>query len=58
MAAMSAVTAPTVAIIAKASGERIGNILTTIYTPAATIVAACMRALTGVGPSIASGSQI
>ena len=26
-------------------------------TPAATIVAACMRAETGVGPAIASGSQ-
>ncbi len=28
-----------------------------MYTPAATIVAAWMSALTGVGPSIASGSQ-
>ncbi len=27
------------------------------YTPAVTIVAAWMRAETGVGPSIASGSQ-
>ncbi len=29
----------------------------TIYTPAVTIVAAWINALTGVGPSIASGSQ-
>jgi hypothetical protein len=28
-----------------------------MYTPAATIVAACINALTGVGPSIASGNQ-
>ena len=28
-----------------------------MYTPAVTIVAAWIRALTGVGPSIASGSQ-
>jgi len=27
------------------------------YTPAVTIVAACINALTGVGPSIAIGSQ-
>ena len=27
-------------------------------TPAVTIVAACIRAETGVGPSIASGSQV
>jgi hypothetical protein len=27
------------------------------YTPAVTIVAACISALTGVGPSIACGSQ-
>src|SRR5713226_5636169 len=30
----------------------------TIYTPAVTIVAAWISALTGVGPSIASGSQV
>ena len=29
----------------------------TMYTPAVTMVAAWIRALTGVGPSIASGSQ-
>jgi len=31
---------------------------TTMYTPADTIVAAWIIALTGVGPSIASGSQV
>ena len=30
----------------------------TRYTPATTIVAACISAETGVGPSMASGSQI
>jgi hypothetical protein len=34
-----------------------GNIRATRYTPAATMVAAWMRALTGVGPSMASGSH-
>jgi len=29
-----------------------------MYTPAVTMVAAWMRAETGVGPSIASGSQM
>ena len=33
------------------------NTRQSMYTPAATIVAAWMSALTGVGPSIASGSQ-
>ena len=42
----------------KASGVKIGKSLTAIYTPAATIVAACIKAETGVGPSIASGSHI
>ena len=28
------------------------------YTPAVTIVAACINALTGVGPAMASGSQV
>src|SRR6056300_2003198 len=36
----------------------IGEILTSINTPAVTIVAACINALAGVGPSIASGSQL
>src|SRR5262245_23172344 len=34
-----------------------GNIRITAYTPADTIVAAWIIALTGVGPSIASGNQ-
>ena len=29
-----------------------------IYMPAVTIVAACIKALTGVGPAIASGNQV
>ena len=33
------------------------EVLATRYTPAVTIVAACMRADTGVGPAIASGSH-
>ena len=40
------------------SKVKIGNILIVRYTPAATIVAACIIALAGVGPAIASGSQI
>lgn len=34
-----------------------GDNLINKKTPAVTIVAACIKALTGVGPSIASGSQ-
>jgi hypothetical protein len=41
-----------------ASAESIGKILAVKYTPAATIVAAWIKALTGVGPSIASGNHI
>ena len=37
--------------------ESSGNRRTIAYTPADTIVAAWIIALTGVGPSIASGSQ-
>ena len=37
--------------------EKIGYVLATKYTPALTIVAACIKALTVVGPSIASGNQ-
>ena len=36
----------------------IGDRRQTMNTPAVTMVAAWMRALTGVGPSIASGSQV
>ena len=35
-----------------------GNMRATRYTPATTIVAACMSADTGVGPSMASGSHM
>ena len=35
-----------------------GEHLTTRNTPAVTIVAACISADTGVGPSIASGNQV
>src|ERR1700722_12080870 len=38
--------------------ENTGNNLATKNTPATTIVAACIKADTGVGPSIASGNQI
>jgi hypothetical protein len=34
-----------------------GDTLINKYTPAVTIVAACIRAETGVGPSIAIGNQ-
>ena len=58
IAANNAVKAPVNAIYVKASKVKIGNILIVRYTPAATIVAACIIALAGVGPAIASGSQI
>src|SRR5450759_3750056 len=60
-AAKSEEKAPTYATTLSATGADkayIGNILATRYTPATTIVAAWIRAETGVGPSIASGSQI
>jgi hypothetical protein len=34
-----------------------GDVLINKYTPAVTIVAACINAETGVGPSIAIGNQ-
>ena len=43
---------------AKEEYSYIGEHLTTKKTPAVTIVAACIKAETGVGPSIASGSQV
>ena len=43
--------------IAVSDEENKGKNLATKNTPAATIVAACIKALTGVGPSIASGNQ-
>ena len=38
--------------------SKIGEHLTTKKIPAVTIVAACNKELTGVGPSIASGNQV
>ena len=38
--------------------KQIGEHLTTKNTPAVTIVAACIKAETGVGPSMASGNQV
>ena len=60
VAANSAVHAPTAAMTVNTHGEassRMGLTRIMRYTPAVTIVAAWMRADTGVGPSMASGSQ-
>ena len=53
------VSAPTQAITSRAIGAatRSGKTRASIYTPAATIVAACSSEETGVGPSIELGSQ-
>src|SRR5579863_7934792 len=58
-AARSAVNPPMNATSIWASGALRNNGVqrATRYTPAVTIVAAWISALTGVGPSIASGSQ-
>ncbi len=53
MASMGAVSGPPSCQPAESSGNR----RTMAYTPAETIVAAWIMALTGVGPSMASGSQ-
>src|ERR1043165_6954892 len=60
IAARNAEMAPTHLTICNAASviEKMGNNLATRYTPATTIVAAWINADTGVGPSIASGSQI
>src|SRR5881397_3339984 len=60
VAAKSAVTAPTMATVVPAAGPwaRIGLMRAMRNTPAVTMVAAWMRADTGVGPSMASGSQM
>ena len=60
VAANTAVNAPTPAItnIVVSDSLMNGNNLTSKNTPAATIVAECTNALTGVGPSIASGNQV
>ena len=59
VAAMNAVSAPTIATTSIAVGEatKIGWARATMKMPAVTIVAAWIRAETGVGPSIASGNQ-
>src|SRR5258706_8697652 len=65
VAANSAVNAPIKAMIVRVgvtpwvgtSATSSGKMRSTIYTPAETIVAAWIMAETGVGPSIASGSQ-
>ena len=58
-AAKIAVSAPTVATMAEVAGVNwnSGAERATMYTPAVTMVAAWIRAETGVGPSMASGSQ-
>ena len=58
--AISAVTRPTMATTNSGSASyaaNSGKARATRNTPATTMVAAWIRALTGVGPSIASGSQ-
>ena len=58
--ATSSVSAPIPAAMSctKDAASNIGWQRTIRYTPAVTIVAAWMRALTGVGPSMASGSHV
>src|SRR6185312_1000466 len=60
VAAISAVIAPTMDTARLTSGAYANRKpeRTTRYTPAQTMVAEWMRADTGVGPSIASGSQM
>ena len=59
-AANTAVSAPMMATVFIAVGANTKTAFerATMYTPAVTMVAAWIRAETGVGPSIASGSQI
>jgi len=61
-AAQNAVNAPdhaiTLNVTIAPSAANSGYIRATRYTPAVTIVAAWINADTGVGPSIASGSQV
>src|SRR5580692_11740198 len=60
VAAKRAVKAPMMAITHCADELkcRMGALRATRYTPAVTMVAAWMRAETGVGPSMASGSHM
>ena len=59
MPAISAVTQPTIATTSSVIGAWLNStaLRPIMYTPAVTIVAAWISAETGVGPSIASGSQ-
>ena len=59
VAPSTAVAVPTTATTVIAVGDRLKRAArrATMYTPAVTMVAAWMRAETGVGPSMASGSQ-
>ena len=60
VAAKIAVMAPIkeTVVIVNSEISKMGKNLATRNTPAATIVAACINALTGVGPSMASGNQV
>src|SRR6476660_6296748 len=60
VAAKMQVAAPTqvTTVSAVADCSNIGDRRQTMNTPAVTMVAAWIRALTGVGPSIASGNQV
>ena len=55
-----AVVAPITVTTARATGEysNSGDNRATMNTPAVTMVAAWIRAETGVGPSMASGNQV
>ncbi len=59
VAAKTAVSTPTTAIqvITKGLRAKMKFSRATMYTPAVTIVAAWISALTGVGPAMASGSH-
>jgi hypothetical protein len=59
VAAINAVSTPTMATIVMTCGacENSTAFRPSMYTPAVTMVAAWIRADTGVGPSMASGSQ-
>jgi len=60
VAPKNAVIAPTIATVVTTTVDpsHIGLVLKSRKTPAVTIVAAWIRADTGVGPSIASGNQV
>src|SRR6476661_5465926 len=57
VAAINNVMQPVIAMTNSTSGAKTGKNRPTKYTPAATIVAECTSALTGVGPSMASGNH-